>query len=433
MNRQFSNFVEANWMNTYKSSDQIWLADSLNWEKTANLAFSDYSFISFLYNSFFVNQHILTDKMTKLSYLDIVLVKTNSWNFSLQTLYFSFLNDIYVDFFNVYLPLISLFGSNHQDIFSLIMISSPELNLALSEYFFNYFFTNSLNVTPSAVFDSFASNLNHFPIDGFIIFFMFFFYVWFTIYFFLSGSSLKWNTINFSHINRFYYYFYSISVETRIQFEAVAQTFVFFLLYWIVTLLTFDDDQEEIIEFVDTYFFYFFSIVILYFIFRHSIHYFAFLEASVAEGRNVNYLVLQFRNDFLGSFSLLLRFYTLLFRMNVYDTLEDFFDSYYIFVGDFDDDEYLNELLFSLNNTLFFTIDNHDDRSFLLEDENDFTNDLFYLYFLVWGKFAYFFFLMAELAARLGLAFYILYLILFEVHSVNCSYVEDNYLKSKKY
>jgi hypothetical protein len=69
--------------------------------------------------------------------------------------------------------------------------------------------------------------------------------------------------------------------------------------------------------------------------------------------------------------------------MNVYDTLEDFFDSYYIFVGDFDDDEYLNELLFSLNNTLFFTIDNQDDRSFLLEDENDFTNDLFYLYFLV--------------------------------------------------
>jgi len=140
MNRQFSNFVEANWMNTYKSSDQIWLADSLNWEKTSNLAFSDYSFISFLYNSFFVNQHILTDKMTKLSYLDIVLVKTNSWNFSLQTLYFSFLNDIYVDFFNIYLPLISLFGSNHQDIFSLIMISSPELNLALFEYFFNYFF-----------------------------------------------------------------------------------------------------------------------------------------------------------------------------------------------------------------------------------------------------------------------------------------------------
>ena len=57
--------------------------------------------------------------------------------------------------------------------------------------------------------------------------------------------------------------------------------------------------------------------------------------------------------------------------MNVYDTLEDFFDSYYIFVGDFDDDEYINELFFSLNNTLFFTLDNHDDRSFLFEDDKD--------------------------------------------------------------
>jgi hypothetical protein len=148
-------------------------------------------------------------------------------------------------------------------------------------------------------------------------------------------------------------------------------------------LLTFDDDQEEVIEFVDTFFFYFFTIIILYFILRHSIHYFSFLEASVSEGRNVNYLVLQFRNDFLGSFSLLLRFYTLLFRMNVYDTLEDFFDSYYIFVGDFDDDEYINELFFSLHNTLFFTLDNHDDRSFLFEDENDFSNDLFFIYFMV--------------------------------------------------
>jgi len=40
---------------------------------------------------------------------------------------------------------------------------------------------------------------------------------------------------------------------------------------------------------------------------------------------------------------------------------------------------------------------------------------------------------MAELAARLGLAFYILYLILFEVHSVNCSYVEDTFLKNKRF
>lgn len=433
MNRQFSNFIEANWMNTYKNSDQLWLSDSLNWEKTATLSFSDSSFISFLYNSFFVSQHVLTDKISKLSYLDIIILKTNSWNFNVQTLYFSFLNDIYLDLFNLYLPLISLLGSNYQDFFSLIAITAPELNIAISDYFFEIFFFNNVNFLPAAVFDSFTNNLNYFSNDGFVIFVMFFFYIWFIVYFFLMSFSLKWSSFNFSHFNRFYYYFYSISVETRIQLEAVMQTFIFFLFYWIVTLLTFDDDQEEVIEFVDTFFFYFFSIIILYFILRHSIHYFSFLESSVSEGRNVNYLVLQFRNDFLGSFSLLLRFYTLLFRMNVYDTLEDFFDSYYIFVGDFDDDEYINELFFSLNNTLFFTLDNNDDRSFLFEDENDFSNDFFFLYFMVWGKFSYFFFLMAELAARLGLAFYILYLILFEVHSVNCSYVEDTFFKNKRF
>ena len=432
MNRQFSNFIEANWINTYKNSDQLWLSDSLNWEKTSALAFSDTSFVSFLYNSFFVSQHVLTDKISKLSYLDIIILKTNSWNFNVQTLYFSFLNDIYLDFFNLYLPLISLMGSNYQDFFTLIAIISPELNIAISDYFYEVFFFNNVNLLPAAVFDSFTNNLNYFSNDGFVIFIMFFLYVWFIVYFFLTSFSLKWSSFNFSHFNRFFYYFYSISVETRIQLEAVMQTFVFFLFYWIVTLLTFDDDQEEVIEFVDTFFFYFFTIIILYFILRHSIHYFSFLEASVSEGRNVNYLVLQFRNDFLGSFSLLLRFYTLLFRMNVYDTLEDFFDSYYIFVGDFDDDEYINELFFSLHNTLFFTLDNHDDRSFLFEDENDFSNDLFFVYFMVWGKFSYFFFLMAELAARLGLAFYILYLILFEVHSVNCSYVEDVYFKTKR-
>jgi hypothetical protein len=147
-----------------------------------------------------------------------------------------------------------------------------------------------------------------------------------------------------------------------------------------MVLLTFDDDQEEMIEFIDTFFFYIFTTVIAYFVYKHSIHYFSFLEASIDQGRTVKFIA-QFKNDFLGTFSLVLRFYILLFRMNVYDTLEDFFDSYYIFIGDFDDDEYLTELFLSIHGTILFTIDNHDDRSFLLEDESDFSFDLFFLYY----------------------------------------------------
>ena len=70
----------------------------------------------------------------------------------------------------------------------------------------------------------------------------------------------------------------------------------------------------------------------------------------------------------------------------MYDLIDDILDSYYILIIDFDDDEYLNELFFSLHGTLFFTNDNQDDRSFLFEDENTFSNDLYYLYFIVWGK-----------------------------------------------
>jgi len=118
-------------------------------------------------------------------------------------------------------------------------------------------------------------------------------------------------------------------------------------------------------------------------LYKYSIHYFSFLAASETSGRTVKFILLQFKADFLNSFSVLIRFYALFFRVNIYDFIEDVFDTYYIFVGDFDDDEYLNELFLSLHGTLLFTFDNLDDKSFLFEDENDFTNDLFYIYFIL--------------------------------------------------
>ena len=147
-------------------------------------------------------------------------------------------------------------------------------------------------------------------------------------------------------------------------------------------IAAFDDDKEEMIELFDTAFFYFFCFIIFYLFFKYSQHYFAFLEASVAEGRSVSYISKQFARDFINSFALLLRFFILLFRLNVYDTLDDFYDSYYIFIADFDDDPYFSELFFSLYSVLFYDIDVNDDRAFSLEDENDFFLDLFFLYFI---------------------------------------------------
>jgi|TARA_B110000211_G_scaffold235011_1_gene308404 hypothetical protein len=198
-----------------------------------------------------------------------------------------------------------------------------------------------------------------------------------------------------------------------------------------MVLMAFDDDQEEVIEFVDTSFFNFLTILILYLFYRYSIHYFAFLDKSIEEGRTIVYIT-QFGRDSLNTFSIILRFYVLVFRLNLYDVFDDILDSYYVLIIDFDDDEYFSELFLSVHGTLFFTNDNHDDRSMLLEDENGFMGDLFYLYFLIFGKIFFFLIFLTEELGRLVLGFYICFLIIFEMHSVNCSYREDTYMNVKK-
>lgn len=147
-------------------------------------------------------------------------------------------------------------------------------------------------------------------------------------------------------------------------------------------IATFDDDNEEIIELFDVSTFSFFCFLISYLFFKYSIHYFAFLEASVSEGRSVSFVSKQFFRDIINTFALFLRFFILLVRLNVYDTLDDFYDSYYIFLGDFDEDEYFQELFFSINSLFFYDYDLNDDRIYSLEEEQDFFFDLFYLYFL---------------------------------------------------
>jgi hypothetical protein len=205
---------------------------------------------------------------------------------------------------------------------------------------------------------------------------------------------------------------------------------IFLLVYWGMVLMAFDDDQEEVIEFVDTFFFNFLTIIIVFMLYKYSIHYFSFLEASIPDGKSVSYII-QAGKDTINSGSIFLRFYLLALRINIYDFLDDVMDSYYCLLIDFDDDEYFSELLLSIHGTLFFTNDNHDDRSFHLEDENGFMGDLFYLYFLIFGKIVFFLVFMIEEAGKVLLGFFISFLIIFEMHSVNCSYREDSYINMK--
>jgi hypothetical protein len=62
----------------------------------------------------------------------------------------------------------------------------------------------------------------------------------------------------------------------------------------------------------------------------------------------------------------------------------------------------------------------------------DLSVDLFTIYFLIWGKFAYFWLFILEEIARVGLALYVTYLVIFEINAVNRSYSEDHYLATKR-
>jgi hypothetical protein len=135
--------------------------------------------------------------------------------------------------------------------------------------------------------------------------------------------------------------------------------------------MTFDDDREENIEQISSFWFSLFLIIITFLVFRYSYHYFSFLEISISEGKVVYFIAKQFFRDFVNTFALLLRFFILVFRLNVYDGLDDLYDSYYFFVGDYDEDEYFDEFFFSLSSLLFFESDNNEDRSYLLEEEHD--------------------------------------------------------------
>jgi len=174
-----------------------------------------------------------------------------------------------------------------------------------------------------------------------------------------------------------------MSREYRVQYEAALAILFMAVFYTSMMILTFDDDQEEVSEFFNTFLFYSFTSFLFYFWYKYSIHYFAFLEASVSKGRTMGYVLKQFTRDVAATVALVARFFILMIRLNIYDGVDDLYDSYYIFVGDFNDDEYFSDLFFNIFSVMFFDTDVNDDRSFFFEDELDFSRDLFAIYFII--------------------------------------------------
>ena len=419
------------WLSSYLDNDSLWLDGILGWDDTFDAATRDYNIFSFLTGTFFVGNHFALDSMIKLSFLDTMLLNEfNSVNFSRQLFDFA-MWDLAASIPNTFLLTQFFFFADYQDFIVSVLHHSPELTIALLQYIHIYWLNFAVNVTSSVVFDVFSDSLPSFLSEFLEYSTAFFLFTWSAVYALSPLAVLKWSNMVDAFLVRIHNYFFCLSRESRIQLEAALTTVFILVLYTSMAIATFDDDQEEMIELFNGMNFYAFLSVFVYFLYRYSTHYFSFLEGSKSGGRMFG-VIEQFLKDGANSFALALRFLVLMIRLNMYDTVDDILDSYYVFVGDFDDDEYFSDLLFSMFGAIFFDPDNNDDRSFFFEGEVDFTGDLFSIYFIVWSKFALAVFFLIDEIARMALALYVTYLIIFEIQAVNRSYVEDLYTIEKR-
>lgn len=424
--------AEYSWLAVFLETDSLWYEDSLNWDEVFDLCVADFSLLHALFNSYFNNSFTFISSFTKLSILDVLLLTfTDKYNFA-KELFDFFILDIYFLFNANFYFLNFLFFTDYQDFFSLVLYYSPELILAVSDFANIYLNNSAFLTTIAATYDMYADVLSTVWSEFTESLLLFYYFIWLIIFFFNSFNFSKWALLNENYIYKLYLYTFTLSHELRIQFEVALHVLFFFIFYWSMAIASFDDDQEEIIDVIDISFFFFFLSMIGFLFIKYSIHYFSFLEASINDTNTIKVITKQFVRDITNTFALFLRAFTLLLRLNVYDTLDDLYDSYYIYVGDFDDDEYLSELWISFSSVLFYDSDVHDDRIYSLEEEADLNYDLFYIYFMCFAKLYLFIFFIVEEIGRLLLAFYICYLILFEVHAVNCSYKEDRFFFKKK-
>lgn len=87
------------------------------------------------------------------------------------------MNDTYVRSIATYLPLNSALQSEFQDLFSVVVTVSPEITYSITDFSSSYIHSAALDFLPTALTDSYTSNLNFFVSEGVISALLFFLYV----------------------------------------------------------------------------------------------------------------------------------------------------------------------------------------------------------------------------------------------------------------
>lgn len=200
--------------------------------------------------------------------------------------------------------------------------------------------------------------------------------------------------------------------------------FYFFILSYVLNLFLYNEVNIELISITSLNILLVFALLIFYFFYKYNLFFLIFLELSITSGKSIIYVLKQYCRDILNMLAYLLRIFLLFIRLNIYDGLDDFFDSYYIFIGDFNSYDYL-EFIYLFNFNLIPSVyDNIYDKSILNYEETEIYLNLFYLYSMIVLKFFIFLLLLLEGIFRLLLASYIFILVILEINNFNVIFIE---------
>ena len=244
------------------------------------------------------------------------------------------------------------------------------------------------------------------------------------LYIFSAYKLNIWYNINILFLIKIIYIVYFLSNILRISKKIWLLAYIF-IAYYIINLFVYNEFNIEYINVFSLHIVTIFLLITMYFLYKYNTFILLFFELSITLGKSYIYVFKQYLRDILNILAYVLRLILLFIRLNIYDGLDDFFDSYYIFIGDFNAYDYL-EIIYIYNyNQLYVHYDNIYDQSLLKYEETEFWLNLIYIYSIILFKFLLFLILLLEGGFRLLLASYIFILVVLEINNFNVILLES--------
>ena len=413
------------WTSEYLANDYFWLENSSNWEhdlsgykvNTSPLAL----FIAFTLKSIF----FLLNSLTKVSLIDNLFAVTFTNDEDPLLLFNLYVVDTQniITFHNYKLHL--LYQSDYQNLISQLTMNAPELTSVYGNFFTENCWTSSESV--SLTYPYFEQALL-FDWGTPLAVLAFICTLW-TLVLLISplARNLALSRTGDSYWAKFLLYLFSIVKDNRLQLEAASTALILGVFYYAVLLIGFSETLNYSSTQLSTLLLVVFASSYLTFLFKNSIHYFSLLEATATDKSLTGHLV-QFLKDSSNSIAIVLRFLTLLVRLNLYDLVDDVLDSNYIFFCDFEEERFLADGLSSFNRDVHWldTLNYRThDRTYSSYPTLILNVDVYSLFFSVWGKIFFFLFFAFEEIGRVFLALFIIYLILWDLSTLNRSFKEN--------